>query len=172
MFAMNKNPSKSPLIRRAGMLLTSLAIGSVSVAGYAGDAMRTMSDETGRSEAAVLAVEDHWEQAEGTGDLTYLQQLLLPEYRSVGSNGNVHAKADILAHAAKNHGSDQGVKEIEAYHKAHLIGHTVVLSGDVAVVSFYDQTLGPQKGVRSADIFVYNNGWHAAYSQHTEVGKN
>ncbi|WP_266168613.1 nuclear transport factor 2 family protein [Dyella subtropica] len=170
---MSNTPSKSLLARRAGTLLTSLTIGLVSVAGHAGDAMRAKADETGHTEAAVLAVEDHWEQAEGSGDLTYIEQLLLPEYRSVGSNGSAHAKADILAHAAKNRGSDKGMKEIEAYLKAHPIGHTVVMSGDVAIVSFYDPALGPQKGVRSSDIFVYrNSGWHAVYSQHTEVGKS
>ncbi|SFR86578.1 hypothetical protein SAMN05216570_0118 [Dyella sp. OK004] len=170
---MNHIPSKSLLSRRASTLLTSLAIGLTSVAGHAADTTHAKPDETAHTEAAVLATEDHWEQAEGTGDLMYLEQLLIPEYRSVGFNGNVHAKADILAHATKNRDSDKGMKEIKAYLKAHPTGHTVVISGDVAIVSFYDQTLGPQKGVRSSDVFVYyNGGWHAAYSQHTEVGKS
>jgi hypothetical protein len=46
----------------------------------------------------------------------------------------------------------------------------VVVHGDTAVISFYDPTLGPQKGVKSSDVFIYVDGhWHALYSQHTDV---
>jgi hypothetical protein len=43
----------------------------------------------------------------------------------------------------------------------------VVLSGDTAILSFYDLKKGPQDGVLSSDIFQYQGGqWHALYSQH------
>jgi hypothetical protein len=48
----------------------------------------------------------------------------------------------------------------------------VVVHGNIAVVSFYDLSLGPDKGVKSSDVFLYEGGaWHAAYSQHGAVGK-
>jgi hypothetical protein len=47
----------------------------------------------------------------------------------------------------------------------------VVIRGDTGIITFYDPQLGPQNGVRSSDIFVYQGGrWHALYSQHSAVG--
>jgi hypothetical protein len=55
--------------------------------------------------------------------------------------------------------------------KAHPSAQSVVIRGDTAILTFYDPKLGPQSGVRSADVFVYENGrWHALYSQHSKVG--
>ena len=61
--------------------------------------------------------------------------------------------------------------EVEAWIKAHPSGKSVVIRGDTAILSFYDPKLGPQQGVRSSDIFVYEDGhWHALYSQHSAAG--
>lgn len=129
-------------------------------------------DETARSEAAVIAVDQHWLEAEVGGDTAYLDDLLLPEYRSVGADGVAHPKAAIVAHAAKNQGSDTERRTVEAWIKAHPSGKSVVIHGDTAILSFYDPVLGAAKGVRSSDIFVYVDGhWHALYSQHSAAGK-
>jgi hypothetical protein len=127
-------------------------------------------DETAKTAAAVMAVDRHWLDAEIDGDTAWLEQMLLPEYRSVNDEGVVAAKADIVAHAAKNRGSDQEKKKVEAWLAAHPSKQGVVLRGDTAILTFYDPELGPQKGVRSSDVFVYEGGrWHALYSQHSGV---
>lgn len=128
-------------------------------------------DETARTAAAVRAVDQHWLDAELDGDTAWLEQMLLPGYRSVDSKGVAHAKAAIVAHAAKNRGSDKERTMVEAWLKAHPSGQDVAIRGDTAILSFYDLKLGAQKGVRSSDIFVYEGGhWHALYSQHSAVG--
>lgn len=129
--------------------------------------------ETARSEAAVIAVDQHWLEAELGGDTAYLDQLLLPEYRSVDADGAAHPKAAIMAHAAKNRGSDKARRKVEAWLKTHPSGQSVVIRGDTAILSFYDPARGAATDVRSSDIFVYVDGrWHALYSQHSVVDKN
>jgi hypothetical protein len=128
------------------------------------------ADETQHTEAAVVAVDEHWSVAELTGDTDWLDQMLLPEYRSVNNDGTVHAKAAILAGAAKRKGADlaKAKQDFADYQKQHPYGTAVAMQGDTAIITFYDPTLGPQKGVKSSDIFVYIDGrWHAMYSQHT-----
>ncbi|HET7266779.1 MAG TPA: nuclear transport factor 2 family protein [Oleiagrimonas sp.] len=127
-------------------------------------------DETAHTSAAVIALDEHWMQAEINGNTEWLSQLLLPEYRSVGADGVATSRATILAHAAEHRGSDKFKHKVEAWLKTHPTKTTVVIHGDVAIVSFYDPRLGAQKGVHSSDIFVYEDGhWHALYSQHSEV---
>lgn len=131
-----------------------------------------VDDEAGRTEAAVIAVDQHWMDAELDGDSAWLDAMLLPEYRSVGADGTVHTKAALLAHTATNRGNDSERRQVEAWLKAHPSGQAVVIRGDTAILSFYDPKLGPRNGVRSADVFVHENGrWHALYSQHSAVGK-
>jgi hypothetical protein len=128
------------------------------------------ADETQHTQAGVMAVDAHWSVAEMTGDTNWLDQMLLPEYRSVNNDGTVHAKAAILAGAAKRKGTDlaKAKQDFADYQKQHPYGTAVTVQGDTAIITFYDPTLGPQKGVKSSDIFVYLDGhWHAMYSQHT-----
>ncbi|GAA0248232.1 DUF4440 domain-containing protein [Rhodanobacter caeni] len=109
--------------------------------------------------------------AELDGDSAWLDAMLLPEYRSVGADGTVLKKAALLAHAARNRGNDTERRQVEAWLKAHPSGQAVVIRDDTAILTFYDPKLGPQSGVRSADVFVYENGrWHALYSQHSRAG--
>jgi transcriptional antiterminator Rof (Rho-off) len=127
-------------------------------------------DETSRNEAAVIAVDQHWMDAELDGDRAWLDTMLLPEYRSVGADGTVHTKAALLAHAAKNRGNDAERRKVEAWLKAHPSRQTVVIRGDTAILTFYDPKLGARNGVRASDVFVYENGrWHALYSQHSKA---
>lgn len=116
---------------------------------------------------AVIAVDDRWSQAEVNGDTTWLNSMLLPEYRSISVDGKVLDKTTLLAHAAKNRGSDTMRKKVEAWIKTHPIGKSVVLRGDIAILSFSDPRTGR---VMSSDIFVYREGgWHALYSQHSNA---
>jgi hypothetical protein len=139
---------------------------------HAQDAMPGTADETQHSEAGVMATDDHWSIAELSGDTDWLDQMLLPSYRSVGNDGAVHAKAAIVAGAAKRKGTDvaKAKQDFAAYRKEHPYSSAVAIQGDTAVVTFYDPALGPDKGVKSSDVFVYVDGrWHAMYSQHTAV---
>lgn len=169
----NRIPPFATAPHPAGLLAAAAAACLVAAATRAGDARPTAVDETARTEAAVIAVDQHWLDAEVDGDTAYLERLLLPEYRSVGADGMVHAKAAIVAHAARNRGSDAARRRVEAWLAAHPTGTSVVIHGDVAILSFYDPKRGPQQGVRSSDIFVYgaDGRWHALYSQHTAVGQ-
>lgn len=64
-------------------------------------------------------------------------------------------------------------RRVEAWPAAHPSATSLAVRGDVAVLSFYDPRLGPQRGVRSSDIFVYgaDGRWYALYSQHGTVGQ-
>lgn len=146
---------------------------AIALFASAGASRAASLDETAHTAAAVKAVDQHWLDAELDGDTAYLQALLLPAYRSVDADGVVHPRRAIIAHAAQNRGSDQQRHKIEAWISAHPSVQSVVLQGDTAVLSFYDPKLGPERGVRSADIFVYVGGhWRALYSQHAHPGGN
>jgi hypothetical protein len=121
---------------------------------------------------AVKAADDGWEKAEETGDVSYVDNLLLDGYRSVNADGTVHDKAAILANTRKHAGSTEYAAQVRKWEADHPQGTDVVVRGDTAVVTFYLKPLGPEKGIMSSDIFTYVDGqWHAVYSQHTLVGK-
>lgn len=130
------------------------------------------TDETAHTAAAVIAVDNHWSQAEIHGDTSYLDQLLLPEYRSVSPNGHAIGKATILKGARLVGSSPARQQKIRQYILTHPFAETVALHGDTAILTFYTPKLGPQRGITSSDIFVYENGgWHAIYSQHADQQK-
>jgi hypothetical protein len=138
-----------------------------AAAGTSGAAQR-QADETQKTAGAVIAVEHHWTQAEVHGDTAYLNQLLVPGYRTVSPSGVVRTRSALLARARKNAQSDKMARFVAAYMKAHPIGIAVTIQGNTAVVTFYSRRLGREKGIMSSDIFTYSNGrWHAVYSQHT-----
>jgi hypothetical protein len=154
-------------------LRTVIALALVAVApAHAWDLAPPGANEHEQSEAGVRATEDHWSLAEVTGQTEWLEGMLMPGYRSVDPDGVAHSKERIVAGAAKNKGDTSGKAKLDAYRKDHPSGTSVVVHGAIAVVSFYDLSLGPDKGVKSSDVFVYEQGaWHAAYSQHGTVGK-
>lgn len=161
-------------ITAAGMLLGFIVIGLHAISAHAQDAAPATSDESQRTEAGVLAVENHWSMAELTGDTGYLDQMLLPEYRSVNTDGTAHSKAAIVSGAAKHKGTDpaKAALELATYKKESPYDTVVVVHDNTAIASFSDPALGAQKGVKSSDILIYTDGhWHAMYSQHTAVGK-
>ena len=124
-------------------------------------------DETARTDTAVIAVDDHWMQAELSGDTAWLDAMLMPDYRTISADGKAGDKAAILRAVEKNRGSDKMRKQVDAWLKAHPTRKSVVMHGDVAILSFSDPGTGR---VRSSDIFMYRGGgWHALYSQHAKV---
>ena len=125
------------------------------------------ADEAARTDSAVIAVDDHWLEAEESGDTAWLDAMLMPDYRSISVEGKVLDKPRLLANAQKNRGSDAMRKKVDAWIKTHPTRKSVVMHGDVAILSFSDPETGR---VRSSDIFVYKDGgWHALYSQHAKV---
>jgi hypothetical protein len=160
--------SKQRFFQRGMACLAVLVLGAEMTVAATSAASAAGIDETAHSEAAVIAVDQHWLEAELDGDTAWLDDMLLPGYRSVGADGAVHPKAAIMAHAAKNRGSDAERRKVEAWIKAHPSGKSVVIHGDTAILSFYDPARGAASDVRSSDIFVYVGGrWHALYSQHS-----
>lgn len=121
---------------------------------------------------AVIAVDEGWSKAEETGDTKYVDALLLPEYRSISSDGSTHSKSAILAHTARNKNNGEGVAKVEQWRAAHPYRTSVEINGDVAILSFALSKGVDPKPVMSCDIFVYRGGrWRALYSQHTEAEK-
>lgn len=155
------------------VLVTMLLVSALPLATWAQAAMPVMAVESQPTAAGALAIENHWILAEMTGDTAFLEQFLLPPYRSVNNDGSANPKAAIVAHAAKRSGTDaaSAQRALADYRKAHPYGTSVVLHGALAIITFYDPALGAEKGVKSSDVLVYGDGhWHAIYSQHTSVG--
>lgn len=126
-------------------------------------------NETAKTAAAVIAVDDHWLEAEENGDTAWLDAMLLPDYRSISADGNPADKQRILAGATRNRGSDKMRKEVDAWLKAHPTRKSVVMQGDFAILSFADPK---SERVMSSDVFVYRaGGWHAIYSQHSKAAE-
>lgn len=170
--ASRRENEEPPLTQQNSLLPSCIGIGlSVVVAALtfsssaAADPLQV--DQGARTSKAVIAVDDHWLQAEVSGDTSWLDAMLLPEYRSIGADGKVLDKKTLLAHAAKNRGSDKMRKQVEAWLKTHPSRTSVVMRGDVAILSFSNPGTGR---IDSSDIFVYQSGgWHALYSQHSNA---
>jgi len=115
------------------------------------------------------------EQAEASGDIAYLDALLLPEYRSINSDGSAHDKAAILAvpqdrQFTGKSGRESGRGRQVARAHPHLT--SVQITGDTAIRTSTVDGPDATKRVMSCDIYVYREGhWRALYSQHTEAGK-
>jgi Domain of unknown function (DUF4440) len=125
-----------------------------------------------KTAAAVIAADDGWSKAEETGDVAYVDNLLLPEYRSVSADGSIHDKATILAHTKKNVGSQDYAAKVAKWQADHPMDTAAVIQGDTAILTFRLKSVAPEKGIMSSDVFVYRDGeWHAIYSQHTDAGK-
>jgi hypothetical protein len=128
----------------------------------------TTVDETQPTEAALRAIVDHWGDAETDGDVAYLEQLLVSEYRSIDAKGASHVRAGIVDHAKRNRGhAAEAHKARDAYRQAHPTEKAVVIHGPVGVVSYYNPHRGLDSSIRGSDVFLYEgNRWHAVYSLH------
>lgn len=119
-----------------------------------------------RDAAAVIAKDDAWGDAELRGDGDFVDQLLLPGYRSVGSDGRVTAKDAILEHARARRGDAAFAQKVAEWKRTHPSRAQVEIIGDTAILTWVSTGAGAP--IRSCDIFVYRDGqWRAVYSQHT-----
>ena len=124
------------------------------------------------TEAAVIAADDNWGKAEQTGNSGFVEGLLLPEYRSISSDGSVHDKAAILASVKKRAGTPGNSASVEQWKAAHPSRTSTVITGDTAILTFTLNRPGSPAAVLSSDVFVYREGrWRALYSQHSEAEK-
>jgi hypothetical protein len=118
-----------------------------------------------KTAAAVKAVDDAWGDAEAKGDAAFVDQLLLPNYRSIGNTGKATTKETIVEHTTKQRAPDYA-KKVADWKAQHPSRADVRLFGDTAVVNW--TSTAPDAAVFSSDIFVYRDGhWRAIYSQHT-----
>jgi len=124
------------------------------------------------TQAAIVAANEGWNRAESSGDVAFLDALLLPEYRSISSDGSTHDKAAILASARKNSNSAERAAASAKWLAAHPHVSSVQITGDTAIRTSTLDAPDATKRVMSCDIYVYREGhWRALYSQHTEAGK-
>jgi hypothetical protein len=122
-----------------------------------------------KTEAAVLAASDDWLAAERRGDVASLDRRLMPEYRDIESNGHVHPRSMLIAHATNlKDPSTVPAKQLAAeFRKAHPVVEKVIIIGDTAVLSYHSADPGAEDQVRSIDVFVYDKGrWRALVSTH------
>ncbi|MEP7098382.1 MAG: hypothetical protein ABI748_12020, partial [Dokdonella sp.] len=89
----------------ASFLLASMVACVLVIPARAQDSASAKASETQQNEAGAIATDDHWSLAEGTGDIAYLDQMLLPEYRSVNTDGTAYSKEQIVKGAAKRSGT-------------------------------------------------------------------
>lgn len=122
-----------------------------------------------KTRAAVIAADEAWLRAEVGGDAEFLSALLLPGYVSIGADGKVTTKAEIVAKArARNSDASAKLAAAAADWKAlHPTKPEVLISGDTAILKW--ALVGAKPGlVSSSDMFVYRRGrWRAIYSQHS-----
>ena len=171
-----QKPASQPLIHekrhaatRGFAILTVVAV-SILTAAFPNTARSQTSSSTDpHTQAAVIAADEAWDKAESSANTNYIDALLLPEYRSISSDGSVHDKAAILAGARKN--APERAAAVDKWRAAHPHVTSVLITGDTAVLTFALDKPGP-KLVMSCDIFVYQDGrWRALYSQHSEASK-
>jgi hypothetical protein len=156
--------------RRLSGFIQSLIVVALSLPSFV--YAQTTGDSEPRTEAAVIAADQQWDKAEDAGDTAFIESHLLPEYRSISSDGSVHDKAAIIASVRKRHNSPDSAAANAKWLAAHPSLTSAVLTGDIAVLSFTLNLPGSPKLVLSSDIFVYREGqWRALYSQHSEAGK-
>lgn len=124
------------------------------------------------TEAAVIAADDAWMDAEIRGDAEFLNKLLLDNYVSVGTSGKVSTKSKIVDGARKRGQSDDFAKEVAAWKAHHPSQAKVQIFGDTAVLTWVLTNPALAGPVSSSDIFVYRSGhWRAIYSQHSTAAQ-
>lgn len=123
-----------------------------------------------RTAAAVLAADNAWGDAETRGDVAFVDALLADGYRTIGHDGKVRTKADVLAGTRARGGTPQRAAEVAAWRAQHPTKGEVALFGDTAVLTWVTAGTTNPAMVMSCDIFVYRGGrWHAIYSQHSDA---
>jgi len=127
-------------------------------------------DETERTETALHTIAKHWGEAELTGDVAYLEQLMAPEYKSIDPKGVSHPRAMIIARAKREGGSAEARKRVDAFKQAHPTEMSIVVHGTLGIVSYFNPSRGVDNSIRGSDVFVYEaQRWHAVYSMHNSA---
>jgi hypothetical protein len=125
-----------------------------------------------RTQAAVIAADEAWGDAEIAGNAAFVDQLLLPGYVSIGADGKVTSKATIVA-GARGRTEEARAKlsdQVAAWMKAHPMRAEVMIADDTAILKWVSAKPGAGGAVSSCDIFVYQDGrWRAIYSQHSSA---
>ncbi|HSI16767.1 MAG TPA: nuclear transport factor 2 family protein [Sphingomonas sp.] len=120
--------------------------------------------------AAVLAADNGWGDAETRGDVAFVDALLADGYRTIGHDGKVRTKADVLASTRARGGTPARAAEVAAWRAQHPTQGNVALFGDTAVLTWVTAGATDSGKVMSCDIFVYRGGrWRAIYSQHSDA---
>jgi hypothetical protein len=123
-----------------------------------------------RTAAAVLAADNGWGDAETRGDVAFVDALLSDGYRSIGHDGKVRTKVEILASTRAKGGTPARAAEVAAWRAQHPTQGNVALFGDTAVLTWMTAGTTNAGMVMSCDIFVYRDGrWRAIYSQHSDA---
>lgn len=163
--------TRTSLLLSVAAVVTLFSVAPSRASAQAASPVSIPAAERQMTVAAVRAVEDHWNRAELDGESAYLDQLLLPEYRSVGADGSVHPKTAILAGAARSAAHPAAAKAaVDSFHKAHPWRTDVVLQGNTAVATFTSLVPASHQAIRGADVFVFiDGGWHALYSAHANA---
>jgi ketosteroid isomerase-like protein len=165
----SRNPTLQGLLACIGLALIPFG----TFAAQPGTTVDGTANETDKTAAAVIAVDHHWEQAEENGDASWLDGMLMPDYRSVGTAGTFASKAAIVGHAAQKHDAQAMKQKAADWHKTHPVEESVTMEGDTAILSFLSASPETKGRIYSSDIFVYVDGrWRALYSQHNAVGKD
>jgi hypothetical protein len=143
-----------------------------SLADAKGQGTKQFQTSDPRTEEAVIARDEQWLAAEISGNTTYLDGLLLPEYRSIGPDGRIHDKIAVLASARNNKGSSEKAASIAKWTANHPYIRSASLIGDIAIVTFTLNKIAAPKSVLSCDIFLYRDGrWRGLYSHSTDAAK-
>ncbi|MEO6216241.1 MAG: nuclear transport factor 2 family protein [Sphingomonas sp.] len=120
-----------------------------------------------RTAAAVLAVDNAWGDAEAGGNVTFVGQLLLPGYRSIGTDGKTTDREAILKSTKRHAASPDYKAKVTAWRQQHPSHGEVALFGDTAILTWVSNAADSHGKVQSCDIFVYRDRhWRAIYSQH------
>ena len=119
--------------RRAQLWVCLGALCLAAAAAHTGIAQDTKTVEP-HTEAAVIAADDSWGKAEETGNSAFVEGLLLPEYRSISSDGSVHDKTAILASIKKRAGTPSNSASVEQWKAAHPSRTSTVITGDTAIL--------------------------------------
>jgi hypothetical protein len=159
-----EHPRITPMRLAAISLLGLIAAGVPALAARA--AIPTVADA--KTAAAVQAADDAWGAAEENGDAAFVDWLLLPGYRSVGTEGKATDKALIVARTGAHKDPQARAAQVAAWKASHPSRAAVTLYGDTAILTWVSTRLGGTEAVYSCDIFTYRDGhWHGVYSQHT-----
>src|SRR5215475_9045474 len=82
-FAMKQRGAAISSVGLCGLILALIAL-------FPNQSGAQSPSKESHTEAAVIADDVAWGNAEGSGNVAYVDALLLPEYRSISADGSIH----------------------------------------------------------------------------------